>query len=115
MSNEQSVRDAYDCFGRGDIPTLLDMIDPNIQWSGAEGNPYQPSGTAWHGPDAIVVNLFIKIGQDFDGTFVVHPKDFYDAGETVVVEGLCTRTIKTTGPIAPKGRSRNPGITPNAG
>jgi ketosteroid isomerase-like protein len=46
MSNVQLVRDAYDCFGRGDIPSLLGMMDPNIQWSEAEGNPYQPSGKA---------------------------------------------------------------------
>jgi ketosteroid isomerase-like protein len=72
------------------------MMDPNIQWSEAEGNPYQPSGKAWHGPDAIVQNLFMKIGQDFEGTFVVHPKDFQDAGDKVVVEGRYTGTFKTT-------------------
>jgi hypothetical protein len=51
-------------------------MDPNIQWSEAEGNPYEPSDKAWHGPDAIVQNLFVKIGEDFGGTLVVHPKDF---------------------------------------
>src|SRR6516225_11285287 len=85
MSNVQLVRDAYDCFGRSDLPTLLGMMEPNIQWSEAEkqrGTHYEPSGKAWHGRDAIVQNLFMKIGEDFDGTFVVHPKDFYDAGDT---------------------------------
>ena len=71
-NNVQLIRDAYDCFGRGDIPTLLGMMDPNMQWSEAEGNPYQPSGEPWHGPDAVLQNLFVKIGADFDGTFVVH-------------------------------------------
>jgi len=97
MSNVQVIRDAYDCFGRGDIPTLLGLMDPDIEWSEAEGNPYQPSGKAWRGPDAIVQNLFVKIGADFDGTFVVHPKDFYDADDTVVVEGRYTGTFKATG------------------
>jgi uncharacterized protein len=97
MGNVQLVRDAYDCFGRGDIPALLGMMHPNIEWSEAEGNPYQPSGKAWKGPDAIVQNLFVKIGADFDGTFVVQPKDFHDAGDTVVVEGRYTGTFKTTG------------------
>ena len=49
------------------------------------------------GTDAIVQNLFVKIGEDFDGTFVVHPKDFDDAGDTVVVEGRYTGTFKATG------------------
>jgi ketosteroid isomerase-like protein len=97
MSNVQMIRDAYDCFGRGDLPTLLGLMDPNIEWSEAEGNPYQPSGKAWTGPDAIVENLFAKIVADFDGTFAIHPKDFYDAGDTVVVEARYTGTSKATG------------------
>ena len=97
MSNVQLVRDAYDCFGRGDIPALLGMMDPNIEWSEAEGNPYQPSGKAWKGPDAVLQNLFAKLGADFGGTFVVHPKDFHDAGDTVIVEGRYTGTFKATG------------------
>jgi ketosteroid isomerase-like protein len=97
MSNVQLVKDAYDCFRRGDLPTLLGMMTPDIQWSEAEGNPYQPSGQAWKGPDAIVQNLFVKIAADFDGTFLVHPRDFHDAGDTVVVEGRYTGTFKPTG------------------
>jgi uncharacterized protein len=96
-NNVPTVRDAYDCFGRGDIPTLLGLMDPNIEWSEAEGNPYQPSGKAWKGPDAIVQNLFAKLGADFDSTFAVLPKDFHDAGDTVVVEGRYTGTFKATG------------------
>jgi hypothetical protein len=33
-----------------------------------------------------VQNLFVKIGADYDGTFAIRPKDFYD-GDTVIVEG----------------------------
>jgi uncharacterized protein len=72
-------------------------MDPDIEWSEAEGNPYQLSGKAWKGPDAIVQNLFMKIGADFDGTFAIHPQDFHDAGDTVVVEGRYTGTFKATG------------------
>jgi uncharacterized protein len=96
-SNVQTVRDAYDAFGRGDLPAVLGLMDPNIEWSEAEGNPYQPSGKPWKGPDAIVQNLFVKIVADFDGTFVIHPEEFYDAGDTVVVEGRYTGTAKATG------------------
>jgi ketosteroid isomerase-like protein len=46
MGNVQVIRDAYDCFRRGDIPTLLGMMDLDIEWSEAEGNPHQPSGEA---------------------------------------------------------------------
>jgi uncharacterized protein len=97
MSNVQLVREAYEAFGRGDIGTVLGLMDPGIEWREAEGNPYQPSGEAWKGPDAIVENLFVKMAVDFDGTFVIQPKEFHDAGDTVIVEGRYVGTNKETG------------------
>ena len=75
---------------------MLGAFDANIEWREAEGNPYEPSGNAWVGPDAIVQNLFMKLGAEWDG-FTVHPKEFHDAGDTVVVEGRYTGTHKATG------------------
>ncbi len=96
MSNVRLVQDLYDAFGRGDIATVLGLFDTNIEWREAEGNPYELSGKAWVGSDAIMQNLFMKIGTEWDG-FTVHPKDFHDAGDTVVVEGRYTGTHKATG------------------
>ncbi len=97
MSNVEVIRDLYDAFGQGDIPTVLGGMDPNIKWREAEGNPYQPSGEPWRGPDAILNNLFVKLGAEWDGTFAVHPKDFHDAGDTVVVEARYIGTYTATG------------------
>jgi ketosteroid isomerase-like protein len=96
MNNVQLVRDTYDAFGRGDVETVLGAFDASIEWREAEGNPYQPSGNAWVGPDAIMQNLFMKLGTEWDG-FTVHPKEFHDAGDTVVVEGRYTGIHKATG------------------
>jgi uncharacterized protein len=96
VSNVQLMQDLYDAFGRGDIPTVLGAMDPDIEWSEAEGNPYKPDGKAWHGPDAVLNNLFIKLGTEFDG-FTVRPMEFYDAGSVVVVEARYTGTYKGTG------------------
>jgi len=96
MSNVQMVRDLYDAFGQGDIPTVLGAMDGDTQWREAEGNPYQMSGEAWTGPEAILQNLFMKLGTEWDA-FTVHPKDFHDAGDTVLVEGRYTGTYKATG------------------
>ena len=97
VSNVDVMRGLYDAFSQGDIPTVLGGMDPNIEWREAEGNPYQPSGDPWRGPDAILNNLFVKLGAEWDGTFAVHPKDFHDAGDTVVVEARYTGTYKATG------------------
>ena len=96
MNNVLSAQDLYDAFNRGDIATVLGMFDPAIEWREAEGNPYQPSGSPWVGGEAITQNLFIKIPADFDG-FTVHPKEFHDAGDTVVVELRYSGTGRATG------------------
>lgn len=96
MSNVQLMQNLYEAFGRGDIPTVLGAMDPDIEWREAEGNPYKPDGKAWYGPDAVLNNLFIKLGTEFDG-FTVHPIEFYDAGPVVVVEARYTGTYKETG------------------
>ncbi len=73
MSNVQMMRDLYDAFGRGDIPTVLAAMDPGIEWREAEGNPYEPSDNkAWRGPDAVMQNLFVRLATEWDG-FAAHP------------------------------------------
>jgi ketosteroid isomerase-like protein len=96
MSNVRLVQDVYAAFGRGDVATVLGAFDARIEWREAEGNPYEPSGKAWVGRDAVLQNLFIKLGAEWDG-FAVHPKHIHDAGGTVVVEGRYTGTHKVTG------------------
>jgi ketosteroid isomerase-like protein len=96
VSNLQRTRELYDAFGQGDISTVLGAMDANIEWREAEGNPYEPSGNPWIGPDAILQNLFMKLGTEWEA-FTVHPKEFHDAGDTVVVEGRYTGTYKATG------------------
>jgi uncharacterized protein len=96
MSNVKTMQDLYAAFARGDIGTVLGGMDPNIEWREAENNPYQPSGEPWIGPDAILNNLFVRLGTEWDG-FSVNPKEFHDAGDTVVVEVRYTGTHKATG------------------
>lgn len=71
-------------------------MSPEIRRHDAESNPYMPSGDAWVGPDAILNNLFMKLGAEWDG-FSVHPKSFHGAGDSVVVEARYTGTYKATG------------------
>jgi uncharacterized protein len=94
--NVQTVKDMYSAFGRGDVPAVLGSLDPKIEWREAEGNPYQPSGDAWIGPDAVVENLFMKLGTDWEG-FSVTPAEIHDAGNTVIVQGRYRGTYKATG------------------
>ena len=85
MNNVNLMKDLYAAFGSGDMPTVLGAMSPDIKWHEAESNPYMPSGKAWVGPDAILDNLFVKLGAEWEG-FSVHPKSFHDAGDSVIVE-----------------------------
>ena len=96
MSGVKIVSDVYEAFGRGDVPSVLGAMDSGIHWHEAEGNPYMPSGEAWVGPDAILNDLFMKLGGDWDG-FTVHPGSFHDAGDVIVVEARYSGTHKGTG------------------
>lgn len=99
VSNVQRIQDLYEAFAQGDIPTVMGAMDPKIEWREAEGNPYAPDGKPWVGPDQILQELFIRLGTEWDA-FTVHPKEFYDAGDTVIVEGRYTGTYKETGESA---------------
>ncbi len=96
MDNVTLLKSLYDAFGRGDMPTVLGAMNPGIQWHQAESNPYMPSGEAFVGPNAVMNNVFMRLGTEWDG-FSVHPKTFYGAGESVIVEVRYTGTYKATG------------------
>ena len=96
VSNVQMMRDLYGALGRGDMPAVLGAMDPGIEWREAEGNPYEPSGKAWLGTDAVAQNLFMRLATEWDG-FTVHAGVFHDAGDVVVVEARYTGTYKQTG------------------
>ncbi len=96
MDNVTVVKNIYAAFGRGEIPAVLGAMSPGIKWFEAESNPYMPSGEPWVGPDAILNNLFMRLGAEWEG-FTVHPASLYGAGDTVVVEARYTGTYKPTG------------------
>ncbi len=96
MSNVQLAKDIYAAFGRGDIPTVLAGFHPQIQWREAEGNPYKPDGAAWVGPQAILEQLFMRLGSEWDA-FTVHVGTLEDAGDAVVMEGRYSGRYKASG------------------
>jgi ketosteroid isomerase-like protein len=92
--NVAIIRTVYDAFAKGDVPTVLGLFDPKIQWSEAEHFPYW-TGTPFVGADAIVQGLFARLGQDFDG-FRVEVRRIVGAGDTVLAEVRYKGTGKAT-------------------
>ena len=96
MDNVRLMKGLYEAFGRGDVPDVIGAMSPGIRWHQAEGNPYNPSGQPWVGPDAVMNNLFMRLGSEWDA-FTVHPRAFHGAGDSVIVEGRYTGAFKPTG------------------
>lgn len=93
MSNANLVKDLYDAFARGDVPTVLGAFTEDIVWTDAEGFP---TGGTYHGANAIVEGVFMPLVTDWDG-FSVRPAEFLDAGDVVVALGNYSGTFKQTG------------------
>jgi ketosteroid isomerase-like protein len=87
------VRGAYQAFAKGDIPSVLYVFSPTIHWTEAEGGPY---GGVLIGPDAVLENVFMKLGGEWDG-FSAVPREFVADGQTVVALGEYSGTYKATG------------------
>jgi ketosteroid isomerase-like protein len=85
----------YDSFGKGDIPAVLAQFDPEIEWVAAENLPHVEK-SPFHGPQAILQNVFMHIPEDWNG-FRVNVEKIIDAGDTVVMLGRYTATSKATG------------------
>lgn len=59
------IKNVYDAFAKGDMPTVLDALDKNIIWNEAEGNPYA-DGNPYKGPDAVLNGVFARIGGEWE-------------------------------------------------
>jgi ketosteroid isomerase-like protein len=90
--NRELIRTAYEVFARGDIPTILGMLDPKVEWTDAEGFP--TAGT-YVGPDA-VQGMFEQVGAEWDH-FEAVPSSYIADVDHVVVLGEYSVTHKATG------------------
>jgi len=78
--NTKVVRQAYDAFGRGDIPGLLALLDDSVEWSSPKTLPH---GGEFHGPSG-VGNFFAGIGANWS-SLVVNVESVGDMGSDTVV------------------------------
>ena len=92
-THSDTLVNLYAAFARGDVPTVLAAFAPNISWTEAEGYPY---GGTYIGPDAIVHNVFMKLGSEWDG-YAAIPHEYVANADTVVTLGEYSGTYKATG------------------
>ena len=93
-TNKEIMESAYASFALGDVPTVLALMDPNIEWREAEGWPLY-NGT-FVGPQAIVDGVFMRLGEIGDN-FSVNVNQLVAEGDTVVALGSYTWNRKDSG------------------
>jgi len=92
-SSRATVEQIYTALGAGDIPAVLGAFAPEIEWTEAEGFPY---GGVYTGPQAILDNVLMKLGTEWEG-FAAVPHRLVVDGDTVVAVGTYTGAYRATG------------------
>ncbi len=93
MSNGEIIKGLYDNFATGNIPGVLGAMDENIAWTEAEGFIY---GGTYTGPNAVLENVFMKFGTEWEG-FAAVPDQIVDGGDIVVGLGTYSGKYLKTG------------------
>jgi len=93
--NLETIRSLYAAIAAGDVPTVLGVLAPDIEWREADNFIYA-KGNPYVGPTAVLQGVFLRLATEWDG-FAAQPQQFFDAGETVIVTGRYTGAFKATG------------------
>jgi len=86
--NAQVVSEAYECFGRGDIPSLLELMSDEVEWTTPGILPQ--SGT-FRGREG-VGEFFAGVAEKW-GELEVKPDDLVANGTHVVALGQARGTL----------------------
>ena len=96
QQNVEIVRQAYAAFGRGDIESILQLLDDRIEWDAVMGAaPHVPMAGTRHGKQA-VAEFFRTLADNVTFT-EFEPREFIAQGDTVVVLGRYEGRAKPTG------------------
>ncbi len=63
--NLSTIDKIYNDFSKGDIPSVIAVLDANVVWNEAEGNAWA-DGNPYKGPDAVLNGVFARIGSEYD-------------------------------------------------
>jgi ketosteroid isomerase-like protein len=86
------VASVYDNFAKGDIPAVLAVLAPQLDWVEATQD-YLPHRGTHRTPEEVAANVFQMVVDHFE-QFAVVAEQYHDADDVVVVEGRATGRTK---------------------
>jgi ketosteroid isomerase-like protein len=96
MTNVELVKKAYSDFAEGNVPGVLGIFDPAIEWKECKGMPFVKGDGIFIGAEAIVANVFMNLPVYFDG-FNIAVTEVFGTDDKVVMVGYYQGTNKATG------------------
>jgi hypothetical protein len=88
------VTSFYDALGRGDLPTVVALLNDPLTWTEATGFPYY--GGTWRTPQEVIDQLFVPLTRDWD-RFTASATSFVSEGDAVVAFGEYGGVNRATG------------------
>ena len=85
LTNVEVMKGLYEAFGRGDVPTVVNAMDEQIEGHEAEGNAWLP-GRALVGPQEVLEHVFARIATEYED-FRIDVHRLLADGDTVVALG----------------------------
>ena len=96
MTNVDLVKQAYSLFSTGNVPGVLALFDPAIEWHECKGMPFVKGDGIFFGHEAVVTHVFMNLPVFFDG-FNIAVNEIFGADDKVVMVGYYQGTNKATG------------------
>lgn len=93
MTNKEIIQALYQSFASGDVQAVTAAFADDISWTEADGFPL--AGT-YIGPQAVVENVFMRLGEFSDNWGVTVDRLIAD-GDRVVADGKYTWNNKESG------------------
>ncbi len=93
VTNKQLVQSLYSAFGRRDIPAILAMLSPDVEWR-EPNNPYNPAAGSWQGLAGFL--KWVQIGNQAEEILSLEPRQFIAQGNSVAVVGYMKIRARAT-------------------
>lgn len=88
------VRSLYAAFARRDIPAILSVLSPDVEWTEPD-NPFTPSGGTRRGHAGFLE--WARIGNEAEDVLSLEPREFLAGENSVAVIGHTRCRVKRSG------------------
>lgn len=91
--NVELIQSLYRSFENRDIPGILPLLSPTVEW-GEPSSPHYPSAGTRHGHEGFLE--WARVGNESEEVLVLELRDFLTSSDSVAVVGYTRCRARTT-------------------